>query len=324
MKNLSQLANEVNTLLIDEISKIKNQKCVLLFSGGADSLWLWALMKKSNCEFDVIHSVPSDISNDNNLDLKYAKAFLEIEPSIKFLEYPILSKDLHVFNKKMNNHQPFRVFESHVIKNKLLLNYDLIIRGEDIRVHTPFLRKSCWNAYNRKIGLPYWSNKNRFRGEHILSSWWNALVGSNHKKKYVDKYGIELDIQNLSYVECHKKLCDSVYINQTEKEDRYLGSFYNERNVLYPFLSEKFKIWCNNNVEDICSHVKSLSLNEYRFQKILIMEALKILDIPNNYVKSKATLGVQKEMLSFLNLNSKSNYSNMSNEWIKYLEKLDD
>lgn len=320
MKSAQDLANEANYVLLNELINLKGKKIALLFSGGADSVWLWALMKKSNLKFDVFHSVPSDISNKHNKDYINTIKFLNLEPNIQFIKYPIFSKELHLINKKYDNYQAFRVFESFAIKNNLFLEYDIIIRGEDLRLHTPFLLKSSYKAYNRKIGFAYWTNKNRFKGEHIISSLWNATLGSNYNSKYLLKSGLEIDFKKLSYSQCHKMLCDDIYNHQTKNADKFYGSFYGKRNTFFPFLSENFKVWSNDNIEDICSIISSFSLNEYKFQKKLIFTALSSLGIPKKYFKSKATLGVQKEMLSFLKLDMDSSYSTMEKEWIKYLK----
>ncbi len=319
---IEKLALEANELLKNSLLKYKEKKVGLFFSGGVDCLWLFAIMSK--IKFDnlhLIHFTPEEIDSSKIRDYNNVMKFIKItKQNVHIYNYRLFDENLHKNMKKNNDFHFFGTMVPHIINENLFSDFDILIRGEDKRIHTPFLRYSDFISHRRKFGLKYLKNTNQFKGQHIVTSLWNRILGCSNKE-YIGKFNTIFDFKKMSYHEAHLKICKVMDVKQN-LDDMRCGSLYNQREVLFPFQTIEFVKWSTKASKIICEYLKKISFNEFNNQKILVNTALKNLGINKNIINSKGTL--ETDHTQFKDFLHSKGYSNpdLNQAWIDYMENL--
>lgn len=323
IKTLEEHSKSLNLILSQSLERHKTRPIILFFSGGVDCLWIYAALKGIGHEnFKLVHFIPEEIDPNKIRDFQNVKKFEKITgEKVEYIKYPVLDKTIHLKNTKRSNYGYFRTIEQFILDEKLFNQKEqLLIRGEDRRIHTPFLRYSDYVSHSRKFGLPYWRNSNRFKGEHILSSFWNQIVGKN-SKNFKSKFGNSYDFKKMSYHQAHLILCAEIEKNQCYEDERISG-LYGERDVIFPFSADDFLDYSIKVSEDVCNYLKRLSINEFYNQKIIIHLALKEYKISSEIINSKSTL--ETDHVEFHDFLLKEGFSEgtLLQRWNNYIEKI--
>ena len=321
---INKHSKEANKVLKNIFSAYMNRPIVLFFSGGVDCLWIYAVLKElGHKQLKLIHFHPEEIDSSKIRDYQNVLKFIKVTGfDVEMMSYPLFDKNIHSQNLKRKNRGYFRTFDQYILNKNLFKDKDiLIIRGEDRRIHTPFLRYSDYLAHSRKFGLPYWKSLNRFKGEHIISSIWNHFVGCS-KQKFKTKFGNSIDMSKISYNEAHLTLCREIENKQCHEDER-IGSLYGERDVIFPFSDERFVDFTKIISKDVCEILKQFSFNEFYNQKILIHNSLEQLNISVDIINSKSTLeNNHPEFDEFLKSEG-FNLGSLQHRWDEYLNELE-
>jgi hypothetical protein len=284
-------SRQANKVLKQILSDHINRPIILFFSGGVDCLWIYAILKDlGHKQLKLVHFYPQEIDPSKIRDYQNVLKFINLtRVNVEMISYSLFDKNIHKQNISQNNRHYFRTFEQFILNNNLFNEKGtLIVRGEDRRIHTPFIRYSDYLAYRRKFGLPYWKNSNRFRGEHLISSIWNRFFGCN-KKTLKSKFGNALSCKDMTYHQIHIAMCKDQENNQSLEDER-IGGLYGKREVLFPFGNENFIKFSTTISKDICQFLKNFSFNEFYNQKVLIHTSLEHLNISPDIINSKSTL----------------------------------
>lgn len=321
---INKHSEEANKLLKNIFYNYMNRPVVLFFSGGVDCLWIYAVLKElGHKQLKLVHFHPEEIDSSKIRDYQNVLKFIKVTGfNVEFISYPLFDKKIHIQNLKNNNRHYFRTFEQYVINKNLFKDENiLIIRGEDRRIHTPFVKYSDYLAHRRKYGLPYWKNLNRFKGEHIISSIWNRLFAFNNSEMKT-KFGKSLNCRDNTYHQIHLTVCEELELLQSLEDER-IGGLYGEREVLFPFRNSDFINFSKRISKDVCKILKQFSFNEFHNQKILIHNSLAQLNVSADIINSKSTLeNNHPEFDDFLKSEGFSSGS-LQHRWDEYLNVLE-
>lgn len=322
-KNIEVIAGLFNDYLTEYLTKYLNRKIVLFFSGGVDCLWIYAILKKINhSNFRVVHMVPKELDKSKIRDYRNTKRFEYVTNQVvEYIEYPLFDTSIHYQMKKNSNRGFFRTMEEFIYSQIEWSEDTLFIRGEDRRIHTPFLRFSDFRAANRSFGFPYWRVRGRFRGEHIVGSLWNRYI-AKYKGELKIKKGLELDVKGMSYHEAHLILCQIFNGTQCIEDERIAG-LYAKFDVIFPFSTEAFRELSILHSLSICKYIeKNHRVNEFFDQKVLIHTALNLLGIPSAVINSKSTLEMDHpEFDEFLRKNGLIE-GTLQDRWLNYYNRI--
>lgn len=322
-RDIEIIAGQFNEHLAMELSKYLNREIVLFFSGGVDCLWIYAILKKiKHSNFRVVHMVPQEIERTNIRDYRNTKHFESITNQVvEYIEYPLFDTNLHHQMKINENRGFFRTMEEYMFNQIKWPENVLFIRGEDRRIHTPFLRLSDFRAANRNYGLPYWPIKGRFRGEHILGSLWNRYFAT-YKGELKIKKGLRLDVKGMSYHQAHLMLCQILNSSQCVEDERIAG-LYAKYDVIFPFSTDAFRELSILHSLSICKYIENRhGLNEFFDQKFLIHKALNLLGVPRAIINSKSTLEIDHPEFDLFLRNKGLIEGTTQDRWMKYYNEL--